>query len=299
MKSYKVKETMETLEMLLDVNKKIAELLELINSNCEKNLKKLQCYINEESGDSSIEEEANPEVMQSKESESVALEETRQDSVAETVKDTNKEPDPVEVSVKEKVKKYPLADVIASDIEPINKFVDALVSFVKNLYAEDDRMYTITKSIKEGYDQFLQYDCGQELGNAENLDEHRESIVKILVESLGEYGWVNTVLRIYAYSNTEKFKYEDAKDMLGYLYRAVVDMYRKFGIEVKLPDILNEEYDKTKYDFSSASSPKIEYYCNVKAAEYRKKIYDIIKVGYSYTAGEEEIVHKPVVFYNL
>ena len=174
---------------------------------------------------------------------------------------------------------------------PIKDAIKSLSDNVHDLCNDSEQFFQSVEELVSSYQEFVKSICNKSFDDSEYIQE-------ILVTYLSEYGWANIILRLYAYSKVDSFKYNYLKDSLSSLYELVIELYAKFGIEIELPDLLNDEYDSAKYVYNNESNILIEYFCDLSPSECINKVYDVIQVGYKRTVSSgNDDCHKPVIFY--
>lgn len=254
-------------EQLLVSNQKYAQLLELLHGEEEaKNVNEEACCSCDECLDSSSASDNGNDTFEA------YCEETMHHATDEDVEDC----EPAII---------PVDDELQRSLQPIVKKIGSLVQCVRELCAEDDILYQKVDDLKIGYEYFIE-------------TVNKDSLGESLIQQLGENGWVNIVIRLYAYSRIATFRYRFLNEMLKDLYEQTVRFYCDNRISIELPDLLVDEFDNTIYEYNNESGVLTDSYCEISPSDYVNKVYDIVQAGYTaYDSADGMESHKPVVFY--
>lgn len=261
-------------EQLIAANEKYAKLIELLDSEVKENIFQSNC--NEiDTAEKQIKEEV-PELSSS-------------DIDTKTDNDTETDDAIIEVV-------SPVFDYMQSEMKIISDSIDQLSHRVRDLCQDDEQIYLNVEDINTGFNTFL--DSTKEIDEDCNKLHSSTEMQNILISQLSESGWVNIVLRMFAYSKIKTFKYQYLNDILQSLYSNIFMQYNNFGITIVIPKVLDDEYDNAIHEYNNSSCILIENYCDLSPSEYINKVYDIIQVGYKFK--DLSINNKsqnPVIFY--
>lgn len=261
-------------EQLIAANEKYAKLIELLDSEVKENIFQSNC--NEiDTAEKQIKEEV-PESSSS-------------DIDTKTDNDTETDDAIIEVV-------SPVFDYMQSEMKIISDSIDQLSHRVRDLCQDDEQIYLNVEDINTGFNTFL--DSTKEIDEDCNKLHSSTEMQNILISQLSESGWVNIVLRMFAYSKIKTFKYQYLNDILQSLYSNIFMQYNNFGITIVIPKVLDDEYDNAIHEYNNSSCILIENYCDLSPSEYINKVYDIIQVGYKFK--DLSINNKsqnPVIFY--
>lgn len=284
----KLNETIERLEMLLKLNKSIIDQLCVINGEYEKIINKLEKHIDQE-----VKSDQYIELAIKEECE---LSDTKLEVVMEQHVEEPMQQEPIqEEPMQEEPIQTTLGDFIAEDIAGVTGYMNDLMQHIKEMHTEDQIIYKRFIAINKQYNNFLQLYFQQFMDDS--VEDTNRRVADVLVRHLGEYEWVNNTLKIYAYSRTEKFKFGTSRDLIKDLHDEIVGLYKKYGITLDIPKLLQDKYESVKHEYNNDNNTVIEKYCDVTLAEYPNKVYDLIRVGYSWNDGAELKVCKPVIYY--
>ena len=278
------------LERKLKSYSNLLELLELQFEDTEKLLKELKGHLEKESmGEQALEtDEADFE------SNPVKLMDVKGNF--EECEDNDVEVDTVvEYTSSENEKKCVMESVesvLGDDLNDVSMSLQKLEEYTIEMHTVDEPVYNNIMEIIQKYKNFMKRPCCDKDDN-----NFMKKISDVLKEELQEYGWANRILRLYAYSRVDKFKYPHAKYPLEQIYVRIAELYRKYSIEIFVPNLLEEEYDSSKYEKSKDNRTPIDEYCDLSAADYTGKVYDVLQVGYTIVEGDVESIQKPKIFY--
>ena len=178
----------------------------------------------------------------------------------------------------------------------IKSAVELLHKNISNYYSSNNVLYSNANDIKQGADRFEGI-IEDIINNSET--NKSELIRKELISRLSSNSWINIVVRLNAYTKLEVIDIPQAiKNNIINLSNLITNLYKKFDIDIIVPEILKEDFDKEKFEYSNDETTWISHLCNVNPAEYRDKVYDIIRAGYRVYNNEGVYeLQKPVVYY--
>ena len=162
-----------------------------------------------------------------------------------------------------------------TDKEPSASITNARISF------EDFKK----RQVKHLLDEQVKYDSSLK--------------TKSLISELGIYGWANIIIRIWAYASIEKFKFPDIKNELDILKNNIEKLYGDNNVDIKIPQLLVEIFDEDKHVFNNDNQAIVDIFCDLNRNDYldTKKLYDLIRIGYSYISNDVVLNEKPIVKY--
>lgn len=178
----------------------------------------------------------------------------------------------------------------------IKSAVELLHKNINTYYSSSDVIYSNANDIKQGADRFEGI-IEDIINNSET--NKSELIRKELISRLSSNSWINIVIRLNAYTKLEIFNATQAiKNNIINLSNLIVGLYKKFDIDIIVPELLKEDFDKDRFEYSNDETTWISHLCNVNPAEYRGKVFDIIRAGYGiYNSEGVYEQRKPVVYY--
>lgn len=178
----------------------------------------------------------------------------------------------------------------------IKSAVELLHKNISNYYSSNNVLYSNANDIKQGADRFEGI-IEDIINNSET--NKSELIRKELISRLSSNSWINIVVRLNAYTKLEVIDIPQAiKNNIINLSNLITNLYKKFDIDIIVPEILKEDFNKEKFEYSNDETTWISHLCNVNPAEYRGKVYDIIRAGYGVYNNEGVYeLQKPVVYY--
>ena len=178
----------------------------------------------------------------------------------------------------------------------IDSSIEQLYQNVNAYHTSDDTIYNNASDIKQGFEKL--YSLIERV--IESNEPDKKTIIRNeLIAKLTSNSWVNIIIRLNAYTKIASFKVTQiVKNDIAYLGMLITDLYKSYNIDIIVPELLKEEFNSEKQEYGNNETTWIAFLCDVKPAEHRGKIYDIIRAGYTIhnNDGTQEH-HKPIVYY--
>ena len=189
-----------------------------------------------------------------------------------------------------------IKDMIMPIYNRIDSSIEQLYQNVNAYHTSDDTIYNNASDIKQGFEKL--YSLIERVIEG-NEPEKKTIIRNELIAKLTSNSWVNIIIRLNAYTKIASFKVTQiVKNDIAYLGMLITDLYKSYNIDIIVPELLKEEFNSEKQEYGNNETTWIAFLCDVKPAEHRGKIYDIIRAGYTIhnNDGTQEH-HKPIVYY--
>ncbi len=178
----------------------------------------------------------------------------------------------------------------------IDSSIEQLYQNVNAYHTSEDTIYNNASDIKQGFEKL--YSLIERV--IESNEPDKKTIIRNeLIAKLTSNSWVNIIIRLNAYTKIASFKVTQiVKNDIAYLGMLITDLYKSYNIDIIVPELLKEEFNSEKQEYGNNETTWIAFLCDVKPAEHRGKIYDIIRAGYTIhnNDGTQEH-HKPIVYY--
>lgn len=197
-----------------------------------------------------------------------------------------------------KEKENAISNRIEEEYRSITEAFKELEEKSCRIYFSDKEPSASITNARIAFEDFKKRQVKHLLDEQEKYDSSMKT--KSLISELGIYGWANTIIRIWTYASIEKFKFPDIKNELCILKDNIEKLYGDNNVIIKIPQLLVEVFDEDKHVFNNDNQAIVDIFCDLNRNDYldTKKLYDLIRIGYSYISNDVVINEKPIVKYN-